>query len=228
MGQLIETAQNTMDLYYQQYKSDEDFFEEYHFKYLNAVAFSQILQEEYEKSYKLSLAEKGVGEAQLNPEWFIPEERDVVGSDMGDKELTLTDCPFTFRFDKQSSGIQGVYPLSGKCGDFIRMSIDDQWKLKNAPESDIVFWFPLSNKIVFKNVKCGLKKVKVVYIPSLKSLADSCVIPDSMQMEVIQRTLQLMFVARQGAVVDMSNNQNPNKAMESEIDTVFKNLKTNP
>jgi len=228
MAQLVEVAQNIMDLYYQQYKSDEDFFEEYHFKYLAAAAYAQILQEEYEKSYKLSLAEKGIGEPALNPEWFISEEKEVVASDMGDKELKLASCPFTFRFDKQSSGVQGVYPLAGKCGEFIRISVDDQWKIKNAPTTNIVFWFPLSNKIVFKNVHCGLKKVKVVYIPSLKELEDTCALPDSMQMDIIQRVLNIMFVARQGGVVDMTNNQNPNKVMESEIDTVFKNLKTNP
>lgn len=228
MAKLETLSQTTMDLYFQQYKSDEDFFEYSHFVYLCAAAYAQILQEEYEKSYMLNLREKQIGEANLNPEWFIEEEKEVTTSETGDRELTLASCPFSFRFDKQSSGVQGVYPLAGKCGEFIRIGVDDLWKIKNAPTTNIVFWYVVANKIVFKNVHCGLKKVKVTYIPSLKELEDQCSIADSMQMDVINRVLNVMFVARQGGVVDVTNNQNPNKVLETEIDTVFKNIKTNP
>lgn len=228
MAQLSETAQNTMDLYYQQYKSDEDFFQFYHFQYLNSVVYGKILQEEYEKSYKLSLAERGIGEATMNPEWYVPAELDVVPSEEGDREVVLPSCPFTFRFDRSSTGIQNISQLAGRCGEFIRISAEETWKLKSAPNTDIIWWYPLGNKIIFPKIHCGLKKVRVLYIPSLKELDDNCAIPDSMAHDIIAGTLNLMFIARSGGVVDMTSNQNPNKVMETELDTTFKNLKTNP
>lgn len=228
MASLIITAQNCMDLYYQQFKSDEDFFEDYHFKYLCGVAYAKILQDEYEKSYKLNLMEKGIGMASINPQWFVAEEIELKASDIGDKEIQLKACPFTFRFDMQSSGIQGLYPLNGTCGDFIRINVDDKWKLKTVPTTNIVWWYPFSDKIIFENIRCGLKKVKVLYIPSLKDVEDKCGLPDSMEADIIDWVLQRMFLARNGTVVDMTNDQNPNKALETEINTAFKNIKTNP
>lgn len=229
MANLSELAQNIMDLYYQQYKSDEDFFELYHFEYLSSVAFSKLLQDEYEKSYKMSLAERGIGQAQINPQWFKTEERELVASEMGDKEIVLDQCPFTFRFDKQSTGIQNIYPLNGKCGDFIRLTIDELWKLKNVPDTDIVWWIPVGNKILFKNLKCGLKKVHIIYIPSFDlSKPDKCMLTDSAQADIIDWVLQRMFAARQGSVIDMTADQNANKVIETEINTAFRNLKTKP
>lgn len=229
MANFSDLAQNIMDLYYQQYKSDEDFFELYHFEYLSWVAYSKLLQDEYEKSYKMALAETGIGLAQINPQWYKIEEKDVVASDMGDREVVLDNCPFTFRFDKQSTGIQDILPLSGKCGEFIRLGIGEWWKLKNAPNTDIVWWTPVGNKIIFKKLKCGLKKVKIIYIPSfdLKN-PDNCMLTDSAQADIIDWVLQRMFAARQGIVIDMTANQNPNKVIETEIDTAFRNLKTKP
>lgn len=228
MGQLIEVAQNLMDLYYQQYKSDEDFFEEYHFKYIVAAGYAKLLQDKYEKSYRQNKAENNIGEATLNPQWFVSEEIEVVASEDADRELTLKSCPFFFDFDKQSSSIQGIYPLSGKCREFIRIDIDSLWKLNNAPNTNIVYWYVMGNKIKFRNIQCGLKKVRITYIPSLKELEDTCSFPDSMVFDTITFSYNMMRAAREGTVIDFTNNQNPNKVLETELDTVFKNLKTNP
>ncbi len=228
MATLVETAQNCMDLYYQQFKSDEDFFELYHFKYLCGVAQAKLLQVEYEKAYARSLQIHGIPEARMNPQWFISENVELKASDIADKEIELKDCPFTFLYDASSTGIENVYPLNGKCGDFIRMSIDDKWKLKSSPATNIVWWFPFGKKIGFMNLHCGLKQVKVVYIPSLAKLEDTCGIADGIEADIITWVLNLMAAARNGAVVDMTNDQNPNKVIESEINTAFGNLKTKP
>ena len=44
MAKLKDTAQATMDLYYQSFKADEDFFDLDDFKYLNSVAYADFLQ----------------------------------------------------------------------------------------------------------------------------------------------------------------------------------------
>lgn len=228
MASITILGQTIMDLYYQQYKSDEDFFEEEHFQYLVTVAYAKLLQDEYEKSYAKARAEKGRGEAQLNPQWFIPEDHELQASDLGDKEISLKNCPFSFRFDEQSSSIQGVYPLGGKCSELIRTNIESLWALKHVPTTNIVWWYPVGNKIIFKNIHCGLKRVKILYIPSLKDIDDECGVPDSMQGDIMDWVLQRMSVARQGGVIDMTADQNPNKMIETEINTAFRNLKTKP
>lgn len=225
MGFLIDTAQNAMDLYFQQYRSDEEFFQEYHFKYLCGIAYAKLLQEEYEKSYNKNLAEHGLGEAQLNPDWFISIETDVKASDIGDREIVLKQKPFTFRYDKQSSGIQGLFPLNGKCGDFIRITIDEIWKLKRPPATNITWWYPVANKILLSKTKCGLNKVRIVYIPAIGENDDE-IVPQQLEEDIIKKVLELMFAARQGVVIDKTSNQNTNKVIESEIDTAFQKIKT--
>lgn len=226
MNNLGDVAQHLMDLYYQQYKSATDFFELIHFKFLASAAYGKILQDEYKLSYDRNRAEEGIGSATLNPEWFIPEDVEIVMSDIGDREAKLKQPFFTFRFDKQFSGIQEVTPMSpNKCGEFIRLGIDEKWKLKMDIVTDVVFWYPVTDKIIFHNVKCGLKKATIFYIPSLSELKDESPIPLSMTDDIVTRVLQIMFAARQGAVIDMTNDGNPNKVIESEINTAFQKIR---
>lgn len=210
-----------MDLYYQQFKSDEDFFEVEHFEYLNGVVYAKLLQEEYERSYQKSLAETGRGYATISPQWYIEETVKVTTSDMGDAEIVMKDCPFTFRFDRSNTAIQGIYPIKGKCKDFISINIDERFKFDGLPKSTVVYWYPVSNKIILHNLSCGLKEAKIIYIPGLKAGSDKCGISDGMEYDVINGTLDLMKRAKQGEVVDMTNNNNPNKALETEISAKF-------
>ena len=225
---LGDLAQNFMDLYYQQYKSDEDFFELYHFKYVAYVVFCKVLQEEYEKSYKLALGEEGRGEAQLNPDWYVTQEFEVMMSEIGDRQINFSTPPFQFRFDKQSSGIQNIFPFNKKCGEFIRTTVDEVWKIRNAPKTSVIWWHVLGNSIMLYNINCGLKKVRLSYIPSLVGLDDDAPISEAVQEDILRRGLELMFAARNGNVIDTSSLQTPNKVIETEINNAFKNLKTNP
>jgi hypothetical protein len=214
-------AQQIMDLYYQQYKSGEDFFDHVHFRFIAGAVYAKVLQDEYERSYAKSLAERGIGEASLNPEWFIPEEIEVVASDLADYEATLKHPFFAFRFDRQFSGIQDIVPIVGRCKDFIRMSPEQKWQLEMVPDNDVVFWYPVKDKIMFHNVKCGLKRARILYIPSLGDNDEDTPVSATMAEDIVTRSLQIMFLARQGMVVDMTADKNPNKVLESEINQAF-------
>ncbi len=227
MGKLSTLSQNTMDLYYQQYKTDDDFFELYHFKYLNSVAYASLLQDEYEKSYNKSLQETGEGHGQINSEWFIHENIKINrAKEIAPFEAQLT-CKsiFSFRYDKQNSAINDIIALNGRCGDFIRMNLDEKWKLKLLPESSEIYWFPLGSKIYFSNIKCGLSEAIIVYIPSIDDMNDDAQIAGGMEKAIIESTLSLMMNARNGAVIDVSNDGNANKTIQTEINDKFNKIR---
>lgn len=227
MSVLKVVAQNVMDLYYQQYKSEEDFFKLYHFKYLVSISYAAYLQNEYEKSYKMNLAETGVGEATLSPEWFINNNIEVKRSDDKISPFVgeLPCKPFHFKFDKQSSGIKDVLPLNGRCGDFIRMNSDEKYKFELIPASPEIFWFPLGNKIHFSNISCGLSSALVIYIPSMQDLDDNAIVPEGIELDVLSATLNLMFNAKKGTpVIDVTQDDNPNKALQTEINNLFSKM----
>lgn len=224
MGKLAVIAQNTMDLYYQQFKSTEDFFELSHFEYLNSIAYAAVLQEEYEKSYKMSLIERGIGMGEVNTLWLLQEEIEIKKSDskIARYEAEFKQIPFSFKYDRSDSGVQEIIPLNGQCDSFIKMSVAERWKLKLLPYSNEIFWYPMSNKIYFSNIHCGMSKALLLYVPGINSeCADEAVIADTMEESVIRRTLELMFQARNGAIIDMSSDQNPNKNLQTEINEKF-------
>lgn len=221
-------AQNTMDLYYQQYASDEDFFKIYHFKYLNGITYAALLQAEYEKSYAKNLAETGIGMATISDDWFCHETVQLVRATEIGQFVTQLKCHkiFSFRYDRQDTGLKDVIALNGSCGDFIRLRFIERWKLQLLPEgTPEIYYFPLGNKIYFSNITCGLSKAIVVYIPALNMLDDIDIAP-TLEADIVQGTLNLMFAARQGKpVIDTTNDGNPNATMETEINEKFEKIR---
>ncbi len=145
----------------------------------------------------------------------------MVSSDIADYEAKLKHAFFAFKYDKQFTGIQDIVPIVGKCKDFIRMSPEQRWHLDMVPDNDVVFWYPVKDKIMFHNVKCGLKRARILYIPSMGDMNEDIPVSETLTEDIITRSLQIMFLARQGMVVDMTADKNPNKVLESEINQAF-------
>jgi hypothetical protein len=227
MAQLSIVAQNIMDLYYQQYKADEDFFELSHFEYLAGVAYGKILQDEYEKNYKMNLQIEGYGFVDLSQDWLKIEELKLEKDAYG-YFIKLSKKPLSFLYDKQSSAIQNIVPLGGtKCAEFIRMNAEENWKICALPNVRQIFWFLEGDKIRFENLQCKPEKLKVLYVPELNDSNDGDFnIPKSKEADIVDWVLNRMFVARQGNVVDMTNDSNPNKTMGTEINNIFSQIKT--
>jgi hypothetical protein len=228
MSKLSALAQNTMDLYFQEYRKDDEFFELYHFSYLCSIAYARVLQDEYEKSYAMNLRETGVGMATISDDWFINvpitisrTQKDTEA--LASFEATIPCSIFSFRYDRSNAGIKEIIPLNGRCGDFIRTSLALKWSLKLIPGgTPEIFWFPMGKKIYFSNIQCGLSKATLVYIPSLSDLNAEAEVASAVEFMVVQETLNLMFTARQGKpVVDTTSDGNPNAIMETEVNSQF-------
>lgn len=223
MAQLGITAQNLMDLWYQEDPSAEEFFEIYHFKYMVSIAYAQLLQEEYNQSYKKSLQEEGIGIPSLSSDWYISEEVKVIPSgDVSPFKSELKRKPFAFAFDRQNSGVKDILPISGKCRDFIRIALESKWQLDHVPTENIVYWYVLDKNIYFEKLFCGTKAVRILYIPSIDDLEDTASIPSVYEGQIIAGALQLMKMAKDGVVINTTNDNNPNAALETEINNLFK------
>jgi hypothetical protein len=229
MAQLGNTAQQTMDLYYQHFRTDQDFFRLVHFRYLCAVAYASLLQDYYEKSYARALSENGMGDVDLPTEWMISETLGVQSGAHGEHYLELKQKPFSFLYDNQFRSIQTIMPVGDFSARLFRISIKEVWKLRAMPQTRNVFWFSMGDqKIQFRNMNTSLSEVMVFYLPSLGDLSDEAELADGLEGRVIEATLNLMSIARQGGVVDMTNDQNPNRTMETEVNNIFRGIKTKP
>lgn len=238
MPKLVNTAQALMDMYYQNYKTDEDFFDLTHFRYLCGVVYSKILEDEYKEARAIAKAETGYTEISLQSDWLQEIEVEIKESDdpyeQGDMVAKLPFRPFSFPYDPYSFGIQSIIPKrAGGCKNFVRSSQKSEWIDCLMPNNSNIYWMMSSaKKLRFKNVKCDLgDKVKLLYIPEITDEAfglDGGDVPASKEEMIIMRGLQLMMAARQGTVVDFTNNSNPNKTIQTEIDTAFGNIKTKP
>lgn len=223
MARLGEAAQTLMDLWYQDNPSAEQFFEIYHFKYIFGCGYAQLLQEEYNQSYQRNLSEEGMGVPSLSSDWYISEEVRVVSADeIAPFKAQLKARPFAFAFDRQNAGIKDILPTSGKCKDFIRVSLEARWQLDHVPSEDVVYWYPIKDSVYFEKLFCGTRTVTILYIPSLESLDDDLQIPDVYLGQIIAGALQLMKLAKDGTVIDTTNDNNANATLQTEINNLFK------
>lgn len=224
MTYLSDAAQAAMDLYYQNFATDDDFLKLYHFDYVAGGIYATLLQTEYEQSYARGLRDLGVGVADINPEWFIPES--LTTENKGGIQIARLPRPaFSFRFDKHFSGIQDVEAAGNR--EFIRITADERYKLKHAGTTENVYWYLKGRELFFHNSPAGLKDLVVYLIPALSydggEGVDGDIIPDALRTVVIQETWKAFAQARQGTVVDMTNDGNPNKTIGTEINSYFQN-----
>jgi hypothetical protein len=228
MPLLADTAQIIMNLYYQSYRTDEGFFKLFHFKYIAGAVISKIMEEEYKEAKKLSRVDDDLADVNLPTEWLVQEEYEVEKKG-DDNIIKLKHKPFSFPFDYLGRSVQTIQDKTDRKNDFIRIGVKEFWKLPSTPQSCKIF-FAVEGDIIYFVRSKKLGKLTIHYVPDITSdtFGDDGGIVPVPEEQVITRSLDIMFKARSGTVVDMSNNSNPNKTVQTEIDNVFTNLKTKP
>lgn len=220
---LIDTAQITMDLYYRDYKSDENFFDIDHFKYLCGVAYANILETEYKEARREARADEGATDVTLQSDWLVREVLEVKRSEdyPNTLEADLKSPLFSFPFDAYSYGIQSVRPIGTTgCRDLIRTSGREAWMRSQLPVTSRGFFYVIGKKLYLTNVRCSLKEIEIMQIPDIAGQGYGDTggpIPKSKEDLIIRKTIELMMRTKEGAVVDTTNNSNPNTALQTEI-----------
>lgn len=215
-------AQDTMDLYYQNYKADNDFFDLSDFVTHCGNAITAIYQAFYNQEYQQLRQEKKDEFITFDIAWLNADEIDV----KKERDITfaiLQHSVMTFPFDKSLTGIQLVLDDNGV--EVERTTIQQLFQLKYLPVTNRIFFYAdllggdkceTGSKIKFANKGiCNLKKVRVYYVPSVN---DDMQVPDGIIENVIQQTLSMMRAAAEKTVIKKSLDGNQNKILETEMD----------
>lgn len=224
MATLRQVGDMASALYYQNYKTDESFFDLAHFKFLLSAKFVELLLAEFEANKKLNKILTGFSWYEISPSWLVEE---VVtpkwDSERNQYVATLSQNVFSFEYDAMSSGVQFVRMLCAECGNVVRITQRDLISLCYLPiNSQIMYYVKGENQLVFVNSGCDLSKQKfeVSYVPAIDCQNDDSIIHEDKVNPMIVEVLNLMFGAKNGNFVDMTNDSNPNTSAIKEIGNV--------
>lgn len=214
------SAQSAMDMFYGDYKSSEQFFDIEDFVRYCGMTVSDLLLQEYRVMRAENRSDKMEEIIPFSAEWLAEEVVDVEDKE-GELLGVLSKRVMSFPFDPVCTGFQDVTALKPKKVYLERGAIDEEWSYSYLPATNRMWWMPIpneGNKSKLKFFKKGLEtisKVRVRYVPSPH---EEMVIPDGILNYVVTTTVATMKGIQNGTVVDKTNNGNPNKVIESEID----------
>lgn len=226
MPKISLTAQIIQDLFFQDYTSDESFIKPEHIRYLIGGYYNIILNADYEKSKRENQIEVGIIYPTVSSELIRKKDYDVKKE--GKFSYIELDAVVNFPYDNNGYGVAFLRCLKDGCGDFKRTTVGVVDKLYTMPYTNTIWWFVEGNRVNLYSAANIPSKVLVGSIPAIDINDDDFEIPQSFETQVINSVLDVLKRAASGVTVDMSNNSNPNAFPQTELDNVFRNLKTKP
>ncbi len=218
-------AQMLADLYYQDYTTDSDFLQIPHFQYMIGATYNSILLADYKASKIENQIETGFIYPTLSSELISPKDYDVK-TDGSFKYIDIEDV-VVFPYDAYGYGIQSVRCVKNKaCDSFERTKASMKNKLCIIPYTGTIWFWVEGERLYFYSAKEIPDKVTVNRIASIDITNDDFEIPQSMVNTIITSLLQLFKQAANGVIVDMSNDSNSNKVLQSEINQAFQKQQT--
>lgn len=215
---LKQVADMAEGMFYQDLRAQDAFFEGAHFKWLCAQTYSTLLNKEFTERKLRNKMTEGFSFVEISPSWLVEEDSDVEKGNDGIAYFDTTNPIFSFDFDAMSSGLQMLRAVGKCCGDLIRISFKDKWQYCRAPLTKDSYFYQGVNRVELIGRACLPEKVSVWYVPALDIENNDSVMAEGMAIPVITTVLNLMFAAKNGEVVDMSNNANSNAQPATETD----------
>jgi hypothetical protein len=213
--QLNFIGQQALDLFYQNYKSDVDFFDVDDATSYAGNAVASIYQKLFDLKRAEIRAEKKDEIVTFDVGVLSQQILNVIKSGNSYK-AAFTSPIMSFFTDSNTSGIQEVIVTSPVGVEVERTSISQLWQQKFMPATNVIFWYSDSISINFiVKGNCNVNTVVVYYVPAVN---DTMLVPDGIVEDAIKETLQLMMAAKNGVVIKKSIDGNQNKIMETEID----------
>lgn len=217
MAKLSEVAEKAKDLYYQDYAPRTAFFDLEDFKFQCAARYSTMLNAMFQLVRKENKQETGYNNVDINPQWCISEPVEAIDFDEKKNEYSVkTKFPvFSFDFDAFAAGLYQIRPFDKKCT-IKKISTNELPFQGTIPVTgDVYYYLQGSNKIPF----LGIPKLPLTleYIPQINSKDENCVMSDNIVMDIITATLQLMFGAKKGNVIQEIDDGNENPVLETQI-----------
>lgn len=218
MAQQIQyVAQAAYDLYLMDYAQANEFFTLQDFIYHTGLVAADLYQQEFRLVKQEMRAERQEGTVAFSTDWLsafeftIEEKNGAFHADIPVKVVS-------FPYDNQNTGYQSVFINLGNCEvEADRSSLNERWQIKFLPTTDKVFFYPLKGRLEFYNpggLMLKNRKGKLYYVPGVD---DNMELPDGIVNQVINNTVQKFRVLLQQVVVDKSNDGNPNKTIQTEV-----------
>lgn len=211
-------AQIVLDLYMQDFAQEGSFLQLEHINLLLETALAEKLNMDFKEQKLITKAQSGFSWVETSSDMLVRKDIDVSVED-GDYFVTLPSKPFAFEYDSLGSAVQRVVPVGCKCGDLIRISIDDESSVCMMPKADKVFYLLEENKIRFVGPGRMPTKVRASYIPALDFTDDDATMPKTKAEYLIDKVLQKLLIAKNGVVIDKTNDGNPNVLPQTEVNT---------
>ena len=205
-------AQQAMDGYYQDFKSDGEFFTLQDFIYRSGGVVADFYRQQFSQQYAELRQEKREEIISLSPDILIGTDVEVK-NDKADFNMSL----MSFPYDSQSTGVQDVIDPDGcfECPQFERTTMATRWMLAHMPVNDRIFWYIDRQQIKFYNRSS--KKLTKATILHLPGIGGSMLVPDSILDWVVSNTVEKMKAQKQGVVIKEAIDNNPNSVTETEI-----------
>lgn len=218
-------AQSAQDSYYQNYKGNADFFELDDFIFRAGAVITDYYQKMYQAKYGELRQDK---RASIDLVGFDSDMLSVqvleVKKDKDTQEYySKMEFPvMTFMYDHSNVGYQMLLPISPKNVNLERTALNELWQVQYLPFTDRIFWLPDNGKITYiKKGFCNIKSVSLYYIPALMNKDGEVIgeaqIADGLVDMAINGTVARMKSIADGTIVKMTNDFNPVKIVESEI-----------
>jgi len=210
-------AQMAMDLYYQDYAPRDAFFDMESFMFQFAITYSSMLDAEFQAQRLMGRQETGFANIEISSAWLVEEILTTQYVKSKDKVCLYTSNPvYSFKWDSTGNALQGIRPVSGK-NRYRKISLNEIRFDHILPTNSFILYYLNNGKeIEFIN---GIPDQEVIakYVPALVGNDLDCVLADGMAEAVIKETLTVMFGAKNGNVVQMANDGNPNAVMPQQV-----------
>ncbi len=203
-------AQLCADAFYQDFRPSDGFWRQEHFEALCIAADAKLKQNEYDNQVALNLRRRTpTAEISLGSDNFTTVKVPVVEG----IKAVLPEPIMMFSGAPPTLSVASVVP-DGNCKSIIPILPEEISSVCDI--TDVVFWYPVSCGIEFVNLsnRCNAKNVTVRYIPELSS---DGLVQQSRRWNIMNMVTGFLKQAKDGVVVDMSNDSNPNASFLSEI-----------
>lgn len=209
-------AQNALDLFYQNYKSDIEFWTLDDAIDFTGQAAAAIYQNFYQQEYAMLRSEKKDDVVQFDIGWLSEQILDVKKND-GDLSAIIKCKIMTFPYDRQQVGVQNVFVTDPRSTDEVeRTSISAAYQLKFVPNTNKIFFYQdIGAMVLINKGQCNVNKIRVLYVPSMHGESD---IADGVIEPIITSTVNMMRQAADKKVIKKSLDRNQNEILQTEID----------
>lgn len=217
MKRLDVLAQDVMDAYYQNpYVDDnEQPFDHAYFVRACMDEYASILSKQFLAIWQHQRSEgyNRTHNVSLDNAWLVWEQVKIERDESrGDYFGKLKHAIMSFDYDQSDIGLHDVVPVRvGKCNP-VRDRRATSWMDKMLPPTNAMFYRAEGSAVRFNNNCCP--EVMVGYVPAPH---EDMQFKDAAAADIKRGVLQFMMAARQGVVVDMTNDSNTNTSPQTEL-----------